>query len=80
MNVRQNLLAKRLANRLAPQLTVFALTALAASMLPVQAQNLADLYQAARSYDAAYQSALSAANATLARGEQAKAGTRPTVG
>ena len=76
MNVRQNLLVKRLA----PQLTALACAALAASMLPVQAQNLADLYLAARSYDAGYQSALSAANATLARGEQAKAGIWPTAG
>jgi outer membrane protein len=76
MNVRQNLLVKRLA----PQLTVLACAALAAIMLPAQAQNLADLYQDARQYDAGYQSALSAANATLARGEQAKAGVWPTAG
>lgn len=67
-------------HRLAPQLTVLAFTALAASVLPARAQNLADLYQSARSYDAGYQSALSAANATLARGEQAKAGIWPTAG
>ncbi|MEQ1535615.1 MAG: TolC family outer membrane protein [Burkholderiaceae bacterium] len=67
-------------HRLTPRLTVLAFTALAASVLPVQAQNLADLYQAARSYDAGYQSALSAANATLARGEQAKAGIWPVAG
>ena len=76
MNARQNLLIKRLV----PQLTALALAALAASALPVQAQNLADLYQSARSYDAGYQSALSAANATLARGEQAKAGIWPVAG
>ena len=62
------------------RLTGLALAVLAASVLPAQAQNLADLYQSARSYDAGYQSALSAANATLARGEQAKAGIWPTVG
>jgi outer membrane protein len=77
MNVRQNLLVVK---RLVPKLTALALAALAASALPVQAQNLADLYQAARSYDAGYQSALSAANATLARGEQAKAGIWPVAG
>lgn len=49
-------------------------------ILPVHAQNLADLYQAARGYDAAYQSALSSANATVARGEQAKAGIYPVAG
>ena len=76
MNARQNLLVKRLV----PQLTALALAALGASALPVQAQNLADLYQAARGYDAGFQSALSAANATLARGEQAKAGIWPTAG
>ena len=63
-----------------PQLTALAAVALVACVLPAQAQNLTDLYQAARSYDAGYQSALSAANATLARGEQAKAGIWPTAG
>ncbi len=67
-------------HRLVPQLTALALAALVACALPVQAQNLADLYQAARSYDAGYQSAMSAASATLARGEQAKAGIWPTAG
>lgn len=67
-------------HRVAPRLTVLAFSALAACALPVQAQNLADLYQSARSYDAGYQSALSAANATLARGEQAKAGIWPVAG
>ena len=66
--------------RLVPQLTALAVATFAACALPVQAQNLADLYQAARSYDAGYQSALSAANATLARGEQAKAGIWPVAG
>jgi outer membrane protein len=63
-----------------PQLTGLAFAVLATCMLPVQAQNLTDLYQAARSYDAGYQSALSLANATLARGEQAKAGVWPVAG
>jgi outer membrane protein len=66
--------------RLAPQHTVLAIAALVACALPVQAQNLSDLYQIARSYDAGYQSALSSANATLARGEQAKAGVWPVAG
>ena len=51
-----------------------------AGMLPVQAQSLADLYATARTYDAAYQSALSQSVATLARGEQAKAGVWPVAG
>jgi outer membrane protein len=63
-----------------PQLTGLAFATLAACALPAQAQNLADLYQAARSYDAGYQSALYAANATLARGEQAKSGIWPVAG
>ena len=66
--------------RLVPQHTVLAIAALVACAQPAQAQNLADLYQATRSYDAGYQSALSAANATLARGEQAKAGIWPVAG
>jgi outer membrane protein len=45
-----------------------------------QAQSLVDLFTAAKDYDASYQSAKSAALATLARGEQAKAGILPTVG
>jgi outer membrane protein len=45
-----------------------------------QAQNLVDLFTAAKSYDATYQSAKSQAVATLAKGEQARAGVLPTVG
>ena len=56
------------------------LAALAAVMAPaVQAQSLVDLYTAARSYDATFQSAKSAADATLARAEQAKAGILPSA-
>ena len=46
---------------------------------PVCAQNLVDLYEAARVYDAAFQSARSQYEATLARAEQSRAGTLPTV-
>ena len=63
-----------------PKITGLAFATLVACALPAQAQNLADLYQTARSYDAGYQSALSLANATLARGEQAKAGIWPVAG
>jgi outer membrane protein len=49
-------------------------------LLPAQAQNLADIYQATRSYDASYQAALSQSTATIARGEQAKAGIWPVAG
>jgi outer membrane protein len=67
-------------HRLVPQLSALTFAALSSCLLTAQAQNLADLYQAARSYDAGYQSALSVANATLARGEQAKAGIWPVAG
>jgi outer membrane protein len=46
----------------------------------VQAQSLVDLYASARSYDATYQSAKSQFDATLAKGEQAKALILPSVG
>src|SRR5574343_630323 len=46
----------------------------------VQAQSLSALYQAARGYDAAFQSAQSQQQATLAKAEQALAQLRPTVG
>jgi outer membrane protein len=47
--------------------------------LSAQAQSLIQLYDAARSYDATYQSAQYQFDATLAKGEQSKAGVRPTV-
>jgi outer membrane protein len=56
------------------------LAALAAVIAPsVQAQSLVDLYTAARSYDATFQSAKSNADATAARAEQAKAGILPSA-
>jgi outer membrane protein len=60
-------------------LALVALSAMAACALPAQAQNLTDLYQAARSYDAGYQSAAASAIAALARGEQSKAGVLPVA-
>jgi outer membrane protein len=45
-----------------------------------QAQSLVELFNAAKGYDASYQSAKSQAQATLAKGEQARAGVLPTVG
>ncbi len=47
---------------------------------PAQAQSLVDLFQAAKGYDATYQSAKAQAVATVAKGEQARAGILPTVG
>jgi outer membrane protein len=45
-----------------------------------QAQSLVELFTAAKSYDATYQSAISSAVATQAKGDQAKAGILPSVG
>ncbi|MBC7917825.1 MAG: TolC family outer membrane protein [Rhodoferax sp.] len=45
-----------------------------------QAQSLVDLYNAARGYDASFQSARSQYDATLARADQAQALLMPTVG
>jgi len=45
-----------------------------------QAQSLVELFDAAKSFDATYQSARSQAEANLAKGEQARAGLLPTVG
>ncbi|WP_180127750.1 TolC family outer membrane protein [Rhodoferax sp. BLA1] len=47
--------------------------------LPTQAQSLTDLYQSAKAFDASYQSAKSQFEATLAKGEQARAGLLPSV-
>ena len=56
------------------------LAALVAVIAPsVQAQNLVDLYTAARDYDATFQSAKSNAYATAFRAEQAKAGILPSA-
>jgi outer membrane protein len=63
-----------------PTLACVAITVLTTCMLPVQAQNLLDLYQSARSFDAGYQAAFAQSIATLARGEQAKAGIWPVAG
>lgn len=55
-------------------------TALAASgMAHVQAQSLVQLYESARAYDAAYQSAKSQYAANLAKADQAMAGIYPTA-
>jgi len=52
----------------------------AALVLPAQAQSLAELYQSAKSFDANYQSAKAQFDATLAKGQQARAALLPTVG
>ena len=47
---------------------------------PVRAQNLVELYEAARAFDASYQSAKLQYDANLAKADQAKAGILPTAG
>ncbi len=56
------------------------LAALSALTLPAQAQSLKELYDAARSYDATYQSARAQADSTQYRIEQTEALLRPNVG
>lgn len=51
----------------------------AAFAIPAQAQSLVDLYESARNYDAAFKSAQSQYEATLARADQARAGILPTA-
>ena len=54
--------------------------ALAAALAsPVRAQSLLDLYESARGYDAAYQSAKAQYDANLYKADQAKASLLPTV-
>ena len=48
--------------------------------LPAQAQNLVELYQSARGFDATYQSAKSQFEATVSKSAQARAAILPTVG
>ena len=57
-------------------------TAVASVLLSMgaQAQNLAELYDSARAFDATYQSAKLQYDANLARAEQARAGILPTAG
>ena len=45
-----------------------------------QAQNLAELYESARAFDATYQSARLQYDANLAKADQARAGVLPTAG
>jgi outer membrane protein len=53
--------------------------ALWGAAVSVQAQSLVDLYNAARGYDATYQSAKAQYDATIAKGDQALAGIYPTA-
>ncbi len=65
-------------NPLRPLPLALALAAFLAA--PVRAQSLVELYESARAYDAAYQSARAQYEATLAKAEQARAAILPTVG
>jgi outer membrane protein len=56
------------------------LAILAATALPVRAQSLVDLYESARAFDAAYQSAKSLYEANQFKADQARALLLPTVG
>lgn len=58
--------------------TLLALSA--AWAMPVRAQNLVDLYESARPFDATLQSAKYQYEATVAKADQSRAGTLPTVG
>jgi len=63
-------------------MTRFRLTlvsALISTALPVYAQSLQDLYEAARGYDAAYMSAKAQAEANVYLSQEAKANILPTV-
>ncbi len=62
------------------RLLPLAVSLAAAFSASAQAQSLAQLYEAAKGYDATYKAAQSQYQANLAKAEQAKAAMRPTVG
>ena len=66
-------------NERSPKTLVLAVASALLSM-GAQAQNLAELYDSARAFDAAYQSAKLQYDANLARAEQTRAGILPTAG
>lgn len=63
-----------------PRLALIAALVASAYAPAVFAQDLSQLYEAARAYDATYQSAKSLYEANLYKAEQAKAGLLPTAG
>ena len=73
---------KRSAKRrvLAAAAAAAAATASALLSMGAQAQNLAELYDAARAFDATYQSAKLQYDANLAKADQTRAGLLPTAG
>jgi outer membrane protein len=62
------------------RLLPLAVSLAAAFSASAQAQSLAQLYEAAKGYDASYKAAQSQYQANLAKAEQAKAAMRPTAG
>jgi outer membrane protein len=62
-----------------PRTAVFIATSMLLGAGAAHAQSLTDLYQAAVSYDAAYQAAKAQYEANLARADQAQAGLMPTA-
>ena len=57
----------------------FGLALGSAALVPAQAQSLVELLNAARSYDAPWQSAKAQLDASIARADQARAGLRPSA-
>lgn len=64
----------------APQLTALAVALLCSAAVPVQAQSLKELFEAARGYDATFLAARAQAEAAQFRAAQADALLRPSVG
>jgi outer membrane protein len=62
--------------RLLPLVAILGIVA----ALPVRAQSLVEIYLVARAYDAAFLSAKSQYEATIAKADQSRAGTLPTLG
>ena len=67
-------------NRLAGATAAAGAIALWFAALPAQAQSLVELFEAAKSHDATFQSARSSFDASQAKADQALAGLLPTVG
>ena len=61
------------------RMSSIALALCVAVALPARAQSLVEMYESARAYDASFQSARSQYEATVARADQSRAGTLPTV-
>ena len=71
---------KRKVQPLAKQMVIAVAISSALMAMSAQAQNLVELYDSARAFDANYQSAKLQYEANLARADQARAGILPTAG